>query len=247
MGPTFHAIKPARLAERVERQIRAFIAAGELQPGDKLPAERDLAVRLTVSRTALREALRALEQAGLVSIRKGPSGGAFIREPDHGLVRTSLGTLIELGRVSMHDLTEARLIVEPMLARLAATRRTRRDLRALADTIEREKREGHVSGSPIHHYQFHRILARAAKNPVIESTLNAVIDLLIGLLDLRARRRQEIARDTAFHRRLLAVIDAGDAGQAEKVMRQHIEHVQRRLERRKRPRRRREPASNSEF
>lgn len=232
MTPQFHAIKPARLAERVERQLRALISAGELRPGDKLPPERDLALRLAVSRTAVREALRTLEQAGLATIRKGPSGGAFIREPDHGLVRTSLSTLVELGRVSMRDLTEARLIIEPMLARLAARRRQRQDLRLLAETIAREEREGVARGSPVHHYHFHRLLAKAARNPVIEDTLNAVIDLLIELLDQAVRKRQDTAHDTTFHKELLGALEERDAEAAERIMRRHIEHVQRRLTRR---------------
>jgi len=121
-----------RVFEGICAQVRTELTLGRLKPGDKLPAERDLALRLGSSRTAVREALRTLEMAGVIELRKGVKGGAFIREGDPAVVTRSFGDMVHLGRISLADLTEGRVIIQDAVVRLACERATEADFRALA-------------------------------------------------------------------------------------------------------------------
>ena len=100
----FQQVKTRRVFEEICEQIRQRLATGALKPGDKLPAERELALEFKVSRPAVREALRTLEISGIVSLQKGVKGGAFIRDGNPGLLTQSLQDLMILGRVSLRSL-----------------------------------------------------------------------------------------------------------------------------------------------
>src|SRR5437867_5979902 len=113
--------------ERIENAI----SDGILAPGSRLLSERELAQRLDASRESVREAYRSLEVAGLLVIRRGKDGGAFVRDVDHGAVTRSLSLMLRLGKTSHRELTEARLLIEPPIARLAAARATRSAIEAL--------------------------------------------------------------------------------------------------------------------
>src|SRR5271167_1790541 len=120
-GISFGPIRNTRLFEEICEQIRGQLSLGKIGPGDKLPAERMLAGQFGVSRAAVREALRALEVSGLIELRKGSKGGAFLREESAPLTQ-SLEDMIDLGRVSMRDFTEARLLITEVVVRLACQR-----------------------------------------------------------------------------------------------------------------------------
>src|SRR5579872_5200663 len=124
------ALKPRRVCESVAEQIRQAIFSGQLATGHKLPPERDMARQFQTSRVALREALRALEQEGMISIKRGFGGGAFVADFDAALkaLADSLHTVVKLGQAKSGHLTEARTILEPELARLAASRADEKDL-----------------------------------------------------------------------------------------------------------------------
>jgi DNA-binding FadR family transcriptional regulator len=123
--PSFAPIKTQRTFEAVCEQIRAQLAAGTLKTGDKLPAERELAVEFQVSRSALREALRTLEMAGIIRNAKGVKGGSFIQaaEPDH--IVQAMRDYVHLGKVTLDELTEARLATMDIIIRLACERASR--------------------------------------------------------------------------------------------------------------------------
>ncbi|MGD9881203.1 MAG: FadR/GntR family transcriptional regulator, partial [Reyranella sp.] len=107
----FQPISRPRAFEEICDRIRHQLSIGALQPGDKLPAERDLATQLGVSRGALREALRSLEIAGIVVLRKGATGGAFIRPGDPTSMTRVMQDLVHLGSISLGDHTEARVMI----------------------------------------------------------------------------------------------------------------------------------------
>lgn len=104
------------------------MSSGKLRSGQKLPAEREMARKYKTSRVSVREAYRSLEELGLLVIRRGADGGAFIAEPDHNPVQRSLSMVLQLGGTSHQEMTEARLMIEPPIARLAARRATATDI-----------------------------------------------------------------------------------------------------------------------
>src|SRR5436190_90408 len=131
----FRAVRTPRVYEHIVAQIERAIYEGRLAHGDKLPPERQLVREFGASRVAVREALRALEHRGLVEVRQGSAGGYFIRELDATTVVRDLSTLFRLGRVSLVQVAEARALLEPESARLAAARATDHELKRLGECL----------------------------------------------------------------------------------------------------------------
>src|SRR5215472_14907297 len=119
--PLYRTIKSSRLFEQIVQQVEESILKGQLKPGDQLPAERDLAQRFGVSRTAVREAVKALREKGLVEAYSGR--GTFVTNGTSQAIRQSLDLMIRIGRHegAVH-LAELRHMLEPEIAALAATR-----------------------------------------------------------------------------------------------------------------------------
>src|SRR5258705_5087202 len=122
-----------RVHEAVADQIRQAIFSGLLSPGHKLPPEREMAERFQTSRVALREALRALEKEGMITIKRGSGGGAFVADFDNALraLLDSLSTAGELGQAKSAHLTEVRTMLEPEITKIATLRATPSDIAAL--------------------------------------------------------------------------------------------------------------------
>ncbi|MDP3492560.1 MAG: GntR family transcriptional regulator [Hyphomonadaceae bacterium] len=130
------APRAPRAFEEICAQIRAKLIAGELKPGDRLPTERELAVHHGVSRTAVREAMRSLEMFGLIALRKGSQGGAFILDNAAGLVSQNFRDMLDFGRISLETFFEARTHIAAAAIRLIPGRATQADLDRLFDELD---------------------------------------------------------------------------------------------------------------
>lgn len=221
----YKVVRTSRLYEQIVQQIEASVLNGTLKPGDQLPAERELAQRLGVSRTAVREAVKALREKGLVEAYSGR--GTFVTDGTTQAARQSFDLMVKLGQQegSPH-LAELRLILEPGIAALAAERVKNEDLQALREAVavmERAQKdpEAYIEAD----LDFHLALAEAAANPLILS----LIDSIVGLL-----REQRIKifnveggpqRGQFHHKRILEAMERGDAEQARGAMRAHLEQV----------------------
>src|SRR5215470_13232107 len=139
-GRPFRPIKTRRIFEEICDAIRDKLVTGELKAGDRLPSERELSEMLNVSRTALREAIRSLEIAGIVELRKGSKGGAFITQSGAGQVTRTFRDMLDFGHVSLATLLEARLLVMDAVVRAACERAKTADIerlsRNVAETVE---------------------------------------------------------------------------------------------------------------
>lgn len=177
----FRRVQTARAFEDIADQIREELAQGRLRPGDRLPAERELAVQFGVSRNTLREALRSLEIAGLISLRKGALGGAFVNDTNDETVVTSIQDMFSLGAVTTEQITQARISIESAIIRAACEVHTAADLRKLRENLElaaeATRRNDFFARANIH-LEFHLILARATRNPI----LIVVMEALIGIM-----------------------------------------------------------------
>jgi len=157
---------PGRMSSHIVAQIQADIDAGRLKVGDRLPSERELAAQLNVSRVTLRDALRALEALGLVDIRLGARGGAFITAPSSDIIGLGLHKLLTMSSVPLRDIAEARLAVEMSTVALAIARADEDDLARL-DAFCDEQAEELEAGDPLHPNhgtRFHALLADATHN-----------------------------------------------------------------------------------
>jgi DNA-binding FadR family transcriptional regulator len=177
----FAPVKARRIFEEVVVQIREQIVSGRLKPGDKLPAERDLAAQFNVSRNAVREALRVLEIAGTVQLKKGVSGGAFITATDPKVIAASLQDMLHLGRISPEQLSEARIWLDSLVTRIVCRTGTDEDFALLDDNIRNMRRlmqQGRHRERVELNIEFHNLLAQATRNPVLILNVAMLMDIM---------------------------------------------------------------------
>jgi GntR family transcriptional repressor for pyruvate dehydrogenase complex len=226
----FSSVRTPRVYEHIVAQIERAIFDGRLQQGDKLPAERQLVREFGASRVAVREALRALEHRGLVEVRQGSAGGYFIREMDAGPVVRDFQTLFRLGRVSLAQLVEARALIEPESARLAALRANEPDVKAVLAALDARAETG-APGRRRRSLdaEFHRLIAAAARNPVhgvVTHALTALQSNVGGRVDLTA---EDDAAIVTAHRAIYEAIVGRDPEAARSAMHAHIIEIEQRL------------------
>src|SRR6202167_97764 len=218
----YKLIRPSRLYEQIVQQIEESIVKGDLKAGDQLPAERELAQRFGVSRTAVREAVKALREKGLVEAYSGR--GTFITDGTTQAVRQSLDLMAKIGQPegSTH-LAEVRAILEPEIAALAALRIQEPELATMREAVAAMDRTGRNPETYIEaDLDFHLALAEGAANPLILSLL----DSIVGLLREQRLRIFKVPggpeRGQVHHKRILEAVELHDAEQARDAMRAHL-------------------------
>ncbi len=229
-GPLeFRPIKTPRAFEEIADQIRKELSTRRLRPGDRLPAERALAGQFGVSRNTLREALRSLENSGLLRLQKGASGGAFVRESTGDAIVTGLRDMFHLGAIQPEHLTEARVLIESIAVRAACERATAEDIEALKANVasaERAAREKiNFYDQAAIHLDFHRILARATKNPVMVIVMEALIDVMQHFIRAIGQQRNQWVLPS--RRRFMKHFEARESDGAVAEMEQHLERLNR--------------------
>lgn len=216
----------SRVFESVAADIRERVSMGELEPGDKLSSERVLAERYGVSRAGVREALRSLERGGVIEVRKGPGGGAFIRTADAGLVMQSLSDVISLGAVPIADLTESRTILMTNVVRLACERGTDADFDRLDESITKTERlsmEGNLEARRIQLLDFYRLLSQATRNEVMVILVCVLTDLVLKLM-----ARYDVGQRPATvqtHRKIVSCLRKRASDEAVALMTSHLEKL----------------------
>ncbi len=230
----FRPIYTRRAFEEICERIREQLALGVLKPGDKLPPERELAQQLGVSRNVLREALRSLEMAGILRLQKGVKGGAFIREGDTSRMNEVMRDMLSLGTISVRELSEARINVIDLVVRLACVNARQRDFEALEANIERTDvatREGRLLDRVECSREFYKLLAESTGNKVIAMMVNSVTEIHMRFVYAKvASSGAATPRLTDKRRQFLAALRARDVAAATRLMRVHMESVQRMLE-----------------
>jgi GntR family transcriptional repressor for pyruvate dehydrogenase complex len=176
--PSFAPVRPRRVFEEICAQIRKELATGKLGPGDKLPAERELAQQFGVSRVAVREALRSLEIGGVITLHKGVKGGAFIQSGSSAAVTQSMSDMLSLGRISLDNLTEARTLIQEVVIRLACERATEADFARLEAIIDRTAVADSFPDRLEAAAEFYVAMARATRNEVLVVVVDAMYDIL---------------------------------------------------------------------
>lgn len=220
---SFARIRTKRLREEIADQIKEAIFSNRLKPGDKLPSETRLAAEFGVSRVAIREALKSLEAQGLIAVKRGAEGGAYIPEMDPQHMSGLLANMLRLGRVSVEELTEARVEIEPLVARIAAERATGEELRVLGqimlETEAAVKRGEPATGKLV---EFHRHIARMCRNSVLAFTLDCILNLLEKVVAETKITRSHLKDSIAFHRKIYEAMQQRRPEAAYQVMRRHV-------------------------
>jgi GntR family transcriptional regulator, transcriptional repressor for pyruvate dehydrogenase complex len=221
----YKIVQSSRLYEQIVEQIEQSVQKGDLKPGDQLPAERELAEQFGVSRTAVREAVKALREKGLVEAY--PGKGTFITNGSSNPMRQSLDRMMRSAQVdATSSLVEVREILEPEIAALAAVRATEENLNSLREAVavmDAAKRDpdAYIEAD----LDFHLELAEAAANPLILS----LIDSIIGVLREQRMRIFEVDggpdRGQYHHKKILEAMEHQDAQGAREAMRAHLRQV----------------------
>lgn len=218
-------LRSARLYEQLVHQIENKVLSGELRPGDRLPSERELAEQFGISRTAVREAVKALQEKGLVDIQVGR--GTFIKHGTSQAVRQSLDLMVRIGRTDGHaDLVQVRAILEPEIAALAAEHASPEQLERMQNAVEAMDRALHDAEAFVEaDLAFHLALASASGNSLIPILIDPIVDLL------REQRKRIFLvpggpqRGQVYHKRILEAIRRHDVMEAREAMRAHLEQV----------------------
>lgn len=233
-APRFRPIHTRRAFEEICERIREQLALGMLKPGDKLPPERDLAQQLGVSRNVLREALRSLEMAGVLRLLKGVKGGAFIQEGDTSRMNDVMRDMLSLGTISVRELSEARVHVLDLVVSLVCDNARQSDLDALEANIRRTElatKEGRLLDRVECSREFYKLLAASTGNKVIAMIMDSVTEIHMRFVYAKvASSGVAMSRLTERRRQLLAAIAGRNAPSARRLMRTHLEAVQRMLE-----------------
>jgi GntR family transcriptional repressor for pyruvate dehydrogenase complex len=218
-------IKSTRIYEEIVRQIKGMIAEGRLKSGDQLPPERDLAEKFLVSRTSVREALRALESVGLIEIRAGE--GTFVREVSVEALVEPLALVLLSQRAMTSELFEARRLLEPSIAGLAARRATPDEVQEMERILEQQAKEVAAGNTGFaQDAAFHAALGTAAHNRAITRIVHALMDLLAQSREEAIGTPGRPTRSHEDHRRILDAVRAGDAAAAERAMLEHVVAVE---------------------
>lgn len=226
----FTPVKQTRIVEEICRQVTDRIVSGELKVGDRLPSERDLAVAFQVGRSTIRESLRKLEQAGLIVIRTGSTGGAYVADSGSAPVTRALTLMLQLEQVSPEHLLEARRAIEAATVRLAAQRATIEDLERIKAAVDSPDnfsgKEGFISAN----MAFHEGVAEAAKSKVLSCILLAIRGLIVESIMLLPTVDQWMMESShSFHSRIYLALADRDADLAQRIMVQHLESFERNL------------------
>jgi len=218
-------IQSERLYERIVSQIEQRIESGELKIGDQLPPERELADQFAVSRTAVREAVKALRQKGLVEIR--PGRGTFITNGASDTIRNSLGMLMKMGATKgSGNLVEVREILEPEIAALAATRITGEYISAMQDAVNvMDTALDNVDVFVEADLDFHLALAEGTQNPYIPILMDSIIDLLREQRKRTGLTKGGLQRGQIHHKKILDAVNRRDAQAARQAMQDHLKQV----------------------
>ena len=224
MTVEFQTIRRNAVAHEAIDTIKRMIVRGELQAGQRLPAERDLAAQLGLSRPSLREAIRALIALNILESRHGE--GTFVSSLEPDLLTEPIDFVLQVNDGGLRALFEARRVLEAGVAALAAQRATDLELAELDDFVKRGRAKlGDAEAFIEHDVEFHERIRRMARSPVLASMLGSV-----SLLSLESRRQtaQHAAvrtKSLADHAKLVKTLRARDPEAARRAMILHLEHV----------------------
>jgi GntR family transcriptional repressor for pyruvate dehydrogenase complex len=223
----FTPVKNTKVYEQVIEQIKEMIVSGKLKRGDRLPPERELVEQLQVSRTSIREAIRALQIIGLVECKQG--GGNFIKESFENSLFEPLSIMFVLQNSKPEEILELRKIVEVETAALAAEKINNKELKEIQEIIEQMKASADEELDAKLDKELHYKIAHASGNFLVVNILSAISSLVDSFIKdardkiLKQNENKEIL--LGHHESLYNALQAHDKSKAAKVMIKHLDFV----------------------
>lgn len=226
-GDLFTAVSLNRVSQAIVEQVKMLLRQGRLKPGDRLPSERELCERFGVSRVTVREALRVLEAGGLIEIRVGARGGAFITSPTSEQIGAGLADLLSLSPLTSANVTEARQVFELGIVPLVVERATDEDIAALRQLVAT-----HHAALKADRYtmemsaELHIRIAACTHNPAIEMLVQSFHGpLLMSLLEAQVVAPLMGHHGSTEHEQFIDAIADRDTDRAREIMRIHLQRT----------------------
>ncbi len=217
-------VKKTRIYEDIVEQIRQLVAHGHLKPGDQLPPERELSDKFQVSRASVREAIRALESMGLVTSRSGE--GTYVATSIEAIFAPLAAALLK-GKDTLIHIFEARKVLEPEIAAIAAERATPAEVSNLTRILREQAQAIAFGGTGVEaDNAFHSALAHATKNTFFLRLNDTIVDSLIEARRQYLQTPGRAARSLAGHREILKAIQAEDPDATKRAMLAHLETIE---------------------
>ena len=216
-----------RLSDKVADLLLETIIAEGLEPGARLPSERELGEQFGVSRTVIREAVRALAAKGIIDVRTG--SGLRVAAVDASAVSESIGLYLRGGSLEYPRVHEVRKLLEIEIAGLAAERASDdhvRSMRQICERMEAEVARGEVEPASRLDLEFHRELARSTDNALYLLLLDSIGEALLVVRRDNLRKSSAAADALRSHREILEGVEAHDRGAAREAMRRHLDNVE---------------------
>ena len=213
-----------KLHEVVTERLTAMIINGDFLPGEKLPTERELTARLSVSRGVVREATKMLEAKGLVTIQ--PGIGVTVVHPNGEQLTNSFSLFVKRQKTGMNDLLELRQCLEVEAAGFAAVRATTNDIAKLEESCQHMEQEiAHAERFIMFDLQFHQQIATMSRNVLFGAVLDSLSDVLLESRRVSAQVENGLVIASQAHRRILLAIAQHDSFEARTQMRLHIDQT----------------------
>ncbi|WP_436777425.1 FadR/GntR family transcriptional regulator [Yinghuangia sp. YIM S09857] len=222
------SLRGPKTSQRLAHVLAQPILSGTVPPGERLPNEQAMMALYGAGRPTVREALRLLEARGLITLKTGPGGGPIVRRPPKDSLSEALSLVLQVEGASFADVTDARMALEPVLARRAAERIDDARIAELEDSVAqlRANRGGHEV-FVTQNQRFHGLVAEAAHSVVLDvfvSTLKAIADGVRVGVQYSARKQSAVAD---AHQAVIDAFKARDPDRAEAAMREHLAEAER--------------------
>lgn len=226
----FNQVRQGRISDNIVAQIKNAIFTGIYRPGDKLPSEAELKRLFNVSRVPLREALRSLEEMGLITIKPGVAGGAFVAQMGIKSVSDSLSNMMRLGKIGLSDLWEFRILIEPSICRQVAKQCTDWDIKQLEEIVSVREKVVKARKIPVvSNIDFHKAVAQSTNNPLVILVMNAIDEILTDHLKRFTFSLNDHQHINRFHREILECIKKRHVQKVGDLMHSHLIDVKGRL------------------
>ncbi|MEM0488612.1 MAG: GntR family transcriptional regulator [candidate division WOR-3 bacterium] len=227
----FRPVSAKRTFEEISEQIKSLIFKGMFKPGDRLPPERELAQMFQTGRMSVREALRTLEEAGLIYTKPGADGGIFVKEPDWTGFTKTISVLFNAGNLTLREITEARLILEKAIIERGFEHFSEDHISALENNIlncERylslKDKKNYPTSVDAFLGDFHLLIAETCGNKLLRYFMKAILALYVDQ-KLYIPDRAEYTKHLLQHKCILQGIKSKDLDATLKALEEHIEHI----------------------
>lgn len=224
----FKVTKKEKITSQIVKQIRNAIISGELKQGQLLPKEQDLMQEFGVSKHTLREALRALECMGLITIKRGAGGGPIVSEIDWDIARDSFANFLYFQNFNSQDLSDVRILIEPYITKCATENITEEELLLLQNVHSRCLEAYNNNDMALLYDQevyFHVLLGKFSRNPVLWVMQDFINTMLIDIKYHLKPTKEFAAEVMLAHQRIIDAITERNPVKAQTAMLQHLDEV----------------------